>query len=96
MYKDASPAQQLSYAMFKLEENDFPMDQTTMSLRRREISPRDPFLGKKPRFRQLHYSVYNTEELLEKLEPYESRRFTNEGVVKDMCDLEARFYKSKE
>ena len=53
-------------------------------------------MGKKPRFRQLHYSVYNTEELLEKLEPYESRRFTNEGVVKDMCDLEARFYKSKE
>lgn len=40
--------------------------------------------------------MYNTEELLESLEPYESRKFTDKDVVKRMCDLEARFYKSKE
>lgn len=46
--KDASPAQQLSYTLFKLEENDFSTDKEAINLKRREISPKDPFLGKKP------------------------------------------------
>lgn len=48
LVKEASPAQQLSYALFKLEENDFNPNKETINLMRREISPKDPFLGKKP------------------------------------------------
>jgi hypothetical protein len=63
---------------------------------RREISEEDPFLGERPRFRRLYDSVYRTEDLIDKLKPYESRRFTDQNQLKRICDLETRFYTKHE
>jgi hypothetical protein len=40
------------------------------------INGDDPFLGEKPKFKRLHHSVQKTANILEKLEPHESKRYT--------------------
>jgi hypothetical protein len=53
-------------------------------------------MGSKPAFQPIHLQPYTTTELMERLEPYQSRKMTDQELVKKMCDQEKRFYKTKE
>lgn len=96
MINESQPPQKLSYALFRINELDNADEQTQSRTKHREISVDDPFMGDKPRFRRLHQSVHRTEDLITKLEPFESRHFTDQRQLKRICDLESRFYNSKE
>lgn len=79
LINESQPPQKLSYSLFRINEQD-NKDELTQLLRskHREISEDDPFMGEKPKFRRMHQSVYRTEDLITKLEPYESRHFTDQ------------------
>jgi hypothetical protein len=62
---------------------------------RKPIDPKDPFLASVPRYKQLHQTIRTTEELLDKLEPYEGRRNTSRRALKAICDLDRRFNRAK-
>ena len=65
-------------------------------MERLQISDKDPFMGAKPKWAMKHAGPFNTIQLMENLQPYDTREHTNQELVKSMCDQESRFYRQDE
>ena len=53
-------------------------------------------MGAKPKWALKHASPFNTVQLMENLQPYDTREHTDKLLVKSMCDQESRFYRNEE
>ena len=61
------------------------------------ISDKDPFMHKpKPIWKPTHKPIASTEEIMESLEPYETRRQTEGHFVERFTDQERRYYRDEE
>ena len=58
-----------------------------------KVSERDPFMNKpKQIWRGFHRPIASTEELMESLEPYETRRQTEGPCFERFTDQDRRYY----
>ena len=59
-----------------------------------QVSVRDPFMNKpKPVWRAIHKPPTTTKEIMESIEPYETRRQTDIKLMARFKDQEKRYYK---
>ena len=61
-----------------------------------QVSEKDPYMKAKVDWRPFHKPIASTEELMESLEPYESRRLTHAEHFDRFRDQEKRYYKNRD
>ena len=83
--------------MFQLNETDKDIINQTKVVQRMQISGKDPFMGKpKQVWRSFHRPIATTEEIMESLEPYETRKITEGHFMDRFTDQERRYYRDEE
>lgn len=83
--------------MFQLTAEDREVMERKKIVPRIQITDKDPFMHKpKPIWRGFHRPIASTEELMESLEPYETRKSTNPAVMDRFRDQERRYYVNHE
>lgn len=89
--QDSKPENARLYSIFKVSREDQIKQEEAARPPKREKSPEDPYF-KKLEYKPYHNCVHRTNEIMRKLEPYESRRHTDGKVVEDFLDQNTRFY----
>ena len=58
------------------------------------VSPKDPFMNKQKRiWKNFHKAVASTNEIMESLEPYETRKQTKTQYMQRFIDQDKRYYR---
>lgn len=79
--------------MFQLTEKDKEAMLRQQIIERFKPSERDPFMNKpKQVWRGIHRPPTNTEELMQHLEPYETRKKTEADSMERFRDQDRRYY----
>ena len=82
-----SPQQKKSYKLFELTEKDREILERKRVVPRMQISSKDPFMNKPKRIWQnFHKPVASTSEIMESLEPYETRKQTENQSLQRFVD----------
>ena len=84
----------MSYKLFELNSGDAEALNKKKEVVRLQISKNDPFMGARPKWETKHSGVFNTVQLMENLQPYQTREHSNVELIKSMCDQERRFYQN--
>ena len=83
--------------MFQLTDDDKEILERKKIVPRLQITDKDPFMHKAmPVWRGFHRPVASTEEIMESLEPYETRKSTNPNQMDRFRDQERRYYVNHE
>jgi len=85
LMRDASPQNARFYKLFKVSQKDKDNYERSIMPPKREKSPDDPYF-KNLLWEPYHPQVHTTKQLMKKLEPYESRRFTDQHTVDTFLD----------
>ena len=91
LVSECHPAQKITYKLFDLQEFADADKPKNTRLQRCDVSQHDPFLGGRPAWKPMHRSVQRTENLIKVLEPFESKRLTDQRNLSILCDLDQRF-----
>jgi hypothetical protein len=83
--------------MFQLTEADRDSISKTKIVTRMKVSEKDPFMNKsKQIWRGFHRPIASTEEIMESLEPYETRKVTQIASLERFIDQDKRYYTHNE
>lgn len=82
--------------MFQLTDNDKEILANQNVVQRLQVSEKDPYMQPKQDWKPMHQPIASTEELMESLEPYDSRKLSNLEAVDRFRDQEKRYYKSRD
>jgi len=79
--------------MFQLTDQDKEAMARQAIVHRKKISELDPFMNKpKSIWQPFHRPIASTEEIMESLEPYETRKKTDRSYLDRFTDQEKRYY----
>ena len=83
--------------MFQLTPADKDIISKQNIVQRMQVSEKDPFMNKpKTIWRGFHKPISSTNELMASLEPWETRKMTEGGIMERYQDQEKRYYRNDE
>ena len=83
--------------MFQLTDGDRDILAQQSVVERLKVSEKDPFMNKpKSLWKGFHKPIASTTEIMESLEPYETRKLTQAQTMDRFTDQERRYYRDEE
>ena len=83
--------------MFQLTDADVDILSKRSVVERLKVSEKDPFMNKpKQNWTGFHRPIASTTEIMESLEPYETRKMTEANTMERFTDQEKRYYNDEE